>query len=239
LRHVAIIKDNEDILRGSRVVDIASHDGRWSFAALKAGAEHVTGFEGRRKLIRHSQRTFQAKGVDKTQYRFIHGDVHETLLAARVEANVVLCLGFLYHTARYVELVKGISETGAEHVIIDTRVLKGVDGPLVEFHAEGTKGQAHAIRDRYALRRRSISAVPSEAALVLMLDAAGYKVDHRADWDRLLGQHPHVRGMSPYRDGGRITFRARRTRRSPRVRRPRQATRVSGRATSSLPSTAS
>ncbi len=208
LRHLAIIKENEDVLRGSRVVDIASHDGRWSFAALEAGADHVTGFEGRRELVRHSRRTFRAKGVHESKYRFVKGDVHEKLLEARVKADVVMCLGFLYHTARYVELIKGISETGAEHVIVDTSVLQGVDGPLVQFRAERTHRQALAIQDRYALGRRVISAVPSEAALVLMLDAAGYEVDHRTEWDRLLAKHPTVRAVRRYREGGRVTFRA-------------------------------
>lgn len=46
LRHVAIIEEHCKILSGSRVLDIASHDGRWSFAALQAGATHVTGIEG-------------------------------------------------------------------------------------------------------------------------------------------------------------------------------------------------
>jgi hypothetical protein len=214
LRHLAIIKANEQVLRESRVVDIASHDGRWSLAALEAGAAHITGFEGRRELVRSSRRTFRANGVPKNKYRFIHGDAHEKLLQADVRADVVMCLGFLYHTARYVELIKGISDTGAEHVIIDTKVLQGVDGPLVEFRAERTNSQAFAIRDRYALGRHVLSAVPSEAALVLMLDAAGYEVDHRTDWNLLLAEHPEVRAVRRYRNGERVTFRARKKQRA-------------------------
>jgi len=42
-----IIDPNGDLFQGARVLDIASHDGRWSFAALKAGAEFVEGVEGR------------------------------------------------------------------------------------------------------------------------------------------------------------------------------------------------
>lgn len=44
-RHAAIIQGNLELFRGKRVLDIASHDGRWSFAALHAGAKHVTGIE--------------------------------------------------------------------------------------------------------------------------------------------------------------------------------------------------
>jgi hypothetical protein len=213
LRHRGIIEENADVLRGRRVVDIASHDGRWAFAALEAGASHVTGIEGRQELVEHARRTFGAKGVPSDAYRFMQGDVHVKLRRARVKADVVMCLGFLYHTSRYAELFKGIRSTRAEHVIIDTRVLQGVDGPLVELQAEGTVHQALAIRDRYALGRRVISATPSEAALVLMLDAAGYEVDHRTDWGRLLDGHPDRSLMNRYADGRRVTFRARRKRR--------------------------
>lgn len=210
MRHLGIIKENEDVLRGRRVIDIASHDGRWAFAALDAGASHVTGIEGRAELIENANKTFSGKGVPPDAYRFIQGDVHEKLLDPDVRADVVMCLGFLYHTSRYAELFKGIRSTRAEHVIVDTRVLQNVDGPLVEFRAEGTGHQALAVRDRYAMRGRVLSAVPSEDAVILMLDAAGYEVDHRTDWSRLLAEHPDARMIAQYRDGRRVTFRARR-----------------------------
>ena len=47
LRHEAIFGENKEVFEGQRVLDIASHDGRWSFAALKAGATSVVGIEGR------------------------------------------------------------------------------------------------------------------------------------------------------------------------------------------------
>jgi hypothetical protein len=212
MRHLGIIAENQDVLKGSRVVDIASHDGRWAYAALDVGAEHVTGIEGRAELIDNACRTFAAKGVTPDLYRFIQGDVHERLLDSGVTADVVMCLGFLYHTSRYAELFAGIAATGAEYVIVDTRVLLGVEGPMVEMRAERTAHQATALRDRFALGNRVLSAVPTEAAVVLMLEAAGYQVDHRTDWARLLDQHPRARQVIQYRNGRRVTFRARRVR---------------------------
>jgi hypothetical protein len=46
-RYEALFESNRDIFDGARVLDLASHDGRYSFAALKAGAVHVTGVEVR------------------------------------------------------------------------------------------------------------------------------------------------------------------------------------------------
>ena len=217
LRHLGIIMENQDVLKGSRVVDIASHDGRWAYAALDAGAAHVTGIEGRPELVDHACRTFAEKGVAPDAYRFLQGDVHEKLQDSGVKADVVMCLGFLYHTSRYAELFAGIASTEAEYVIVDTRVLLGVQGPMVEVRAERTAHQATALRDRYALGDRVISAVPSEEAVVLMLEAAGYVVDHRTDWTRLLDQHPRARQVIQYRNGRRVTFRARRSERPANV----------------------
>jgi hypothetical protein len=211
LRHLGIIKENEAILRGRSVVDIASHDGRWSYAALEAGATRVIGIEGRPRLVENAKRTLAAKGVPESRYRMIAGDVHSRILGPDVVGDVVMCLGFLYHTARYVELMAGIRSTGAEYVIIDTRVLPHEERTIVELRTERTAGQALAIKDRFALDNRVISAVPSEAALVLMLEAAGYDVDHRTDWTALLAQHPRARAVRQYANGRRVTFRARRS----------------------------
>src|SRR5690349_21097322 len=43
---------------GSRVLDLASHDGRWSYAALALGAAHVTGIEARPDLIEKGKHLF-------------------------------------------------------------------------------------------------------------------------------------------------------------------------------------
>ena len=46
-RYEALFASNRDIFDGARVLDLATHDGRYSFAALKTGAAHVTGVEVR------------------------------------------------------------------------------------------------------------------------------------------------------------------------------------------------
>jgi protein-L-isoaspartate O-methyltransferase len=64
LRHQAMFGDNLDIFDGASVLDIASHDGRWSFAALQAGAASVVGVEGRRELVDHATQNFEHYGVN-------------------------------------------------------------------------------------------------------------------------------------------------------------------------------
>jgi len=50
-RYRALIERNGELIRGKRVLDLGSHDGRWMLAALDAGARHVVGIEGRQQLI--------------------------------------------------------------------------------------------------------------------------------------------------------------------------------------------
>ena len=63
-RYEALFASNRDIFDGARVVDLASHDGRYSFAALKTGAAHVTGVEVRQSLVDKAQETFAFYGQE-------------------------------------------------------------------------------------------------------------------------------------------------------------------------------
>ncbi len=56
LRHEAIIRQNVDVLRGSRVLDLACSEGAWSFAALDGGAVHVIGVESREDKVENARR---------------------------------------------------------------------------------------------------------------------------------------------------------------------------------------
>ena len=74
-RYCALIESNQEILRRASVLDLASHDGRWSFAALKNGAGKVTGIEGREELVRNARENMEVYGIPRDRYHFILGDV--------------------------------------------------------------------------------------------------------------------------------------------------------------------
>jgi SAM-dependent methyltransferase len=130
-RHRAIIEFNREIIRGSSILDIASHDGRWSFAALKSGARRVTGIEIRPHLVANAAETMRAQDVDEAKYQFICGDALAELAKLPVGAfDVVMCLGYLYHTVHGPALIQAIGRLKPRHVIVDTAV--GVPGPFRE-----------------------------------------------------------------------------------------------------------
>jgi hypothetical protein len=210
LRYEAIIAENKDLFEGARVLDIASHDGRWSMAALAAGAKSVVGIEARPEMVDHAVANLEHYGQDPDRFRFIAGDVHEVLSSEDLEVDVVLCLGFLYHTLRFNELLHGIRRTGAHHLVLDTQAQRMMDPePFVLLHSELSELKGSAKEDVYTVGDSVLTGRPNLAAIRLMLGYYGYEVERLSDWPRLLADNPEVKGVRDYEVGRRITLRCR------------------------------
>ncbi|MDQ3628113.1 MAG: methyltransferase domain-containing protein [Actinomycetota bacterium] len=209
IRQEAMIAGHEQILRGKRVLDIASHDGRWSFAALKAGAAHVTGVEARPELVKHAEENLAHYGVDRGAYRFVDADVFDVLAdpdSHAIEVDVVMCLGFVYHTLRYPELFTGIRSFDAEHLLIDTAVHPSKEKVVRVFGEDVTKETAGA-DNPYAHAQRMLTGRPSVSALEMILEVYGFDIVERVDWPKFLRQHhPDVKSVQQYRQGRRVTW---------------------------------
>ena len=78
-RYNALIGRHKNVIEGAAILDLASHDGRWSFAALKTGARKIVGLEGQPVLVAEAEKTFEAYGVDRSQYELVYGDLFETV----------------------------------------------------------------------------------------------------------------------------------------------------------------
>jgi hypothetical protein len=212
LRYEAIIGETRDLFEGARVLDIASHDGRWSMAALACGASSVVGIEARPEMVDHAVANLEHYGQDPGRFRFIAGDVHEVLNSEDLEVDVVLCLGFLYHTLRFNELLHGIRRTGARHLILDTQAHGMLEpDPLVRLHRELSERKGTAKADAYTVGAAVLTGRPNLAAIEMMLGAYGYEIERFSDWPRVLADNPQVTGCRDYAIGRRITLRCRRT----------------------------
>jgi hypothetical protein len=166
-RYQAIVECNRSLFRGARVLDLASHDGRWTLAALDAGAAHATGIEGRQKLVNAACDTFSKYGVDPQTYEFQTADLFEALpKLAPGRFDLILCLGFLYHTVRHYEIFAQFYRLRPKHVILDTRVVKGI-GPIVRFKREGHQWPGATIATTEGLPG-SLVGVPNHEMLALL-----------------------------------------------------------------------
>ena len=70
-RHRVLIHENRALFDGATVLDLASHDGRFSFVALHAGAERVVGIEHDPELVKRAHENFDpAYEIEPSRYRF-------------------------------------------------------------------------------------------------------------------------------------------------------------------------
>ena len=182
-RHEILIAPNRDLIKARTVLDIASHDGRWSFASLEAGAHSVVGIEPRTELVQAAEENFRQYGVDPERYRFIVGDVFDVLKTQRLEVDVVFCSGFLYHAARHVELFSLMNGLDCESLIIDSTV-SGHSDAVVALHHEDVGGLGRAFPDRATFDNVQIVGWPSRKALEVYLRHFGYRIDRISEYDQ-------------------------------------------------------
>jgi predicted nicotinamide N-methyase len=209
LRNEAIFGENRDIIDGARVLDIASHDGRWAFAALKQGAKSVVGIEGRPELVEFANESLAQYGIESDRYRFIAGDIFVKLAEEPIEVDVVLCLGFMYHTLRWNELMTRIRQCKPKYLIIDTAVADGKRA-RVQLKVEDVSEQRNAIVDEFTHGTAVVSGKPTVRALRTIVEAYGYELERLSDWSALVRDNPQDAVESrDYARGYRVTARCR------------------------------
>jgi precorrin-6B methylase 2 len=171
-RYRALIVANKEIIKGKTVLDIASHDGRWSFAALAIGAKRVWGIEAREHLIISAEANLRQYGIaEEDRCRFIQGDVLDEI--DRIESgsiDTVFCFGFFYHTIHHLLLLSKIARLKPQHLIIDTQIdLRPVDGIFVRRESTEEEGNV-----ALAGAKHTVVGVPTRGALELMLANFGW-----------------------------------------------------------------
>jgi hypothetical protein len=207
-RYEAVFASNRDIFEGARVLDLASHDGRYSFAALKAGAAHVTGVEVRQGLIDQAEEVFDFYGQDPESYRFVCGDVFDVLAREKFDVDVVLCLGYLYHTYRHTELMYRLHNLAPQHLIVDTMVTPGTEPTLRVIGEPNADDIRSAAQDDFSVGRVLVLR-PSVPATQMLLHAYGFELESMYDWKSRLAGKPLKPGLKGYAAGDRVTMRCR------------------------------
>jgi SAM-dependent methyltransferase len=180
-RYRALIESNSAIIADKSVLDIASGDGRWSFAAYKAGARHVLGIEAHEHLVKLAQESLREYGVPAGAIHFLLGDVFLEL--DRIEPGTietVFCIGFLHHTAQHMLLLNKIARLKPKYVILDTKV--SLDPRrIIEIRRESEEDEGSGAVSE-GTSRFTVIGVPSRQVVELMLSAAGFESFSYYDW---------------------------------------------------------
>lgn len=209
-KRYAVLMDNQkDVLKGASVLDVASHDGRWSFAALSVGAERVVGIEPRGHLVENSLKSMQTLGVPREKYEFIQGDVFTVLdqpsLPDSLSVDVVLCLGFFYHTSRHMELLGLLHSLKPSAIIMDTYINSSED-IVITLNREDVSKEGKAFRDLMTVDGHTMVGRPSLTGLRFMMEHFGYEVE-QLDWTPELASS--AEGVEDYMEGRRVSMLAR------------------------------
>ena len=200
-RHRLIIDPFQPQIEGARVLDIAAHDGRWSYALAHAGAEEVIGVETRPEQVARFAEfpltPFKARVTLHCNDLFSE---IEARIAAGETFDVVAVYGIFYHIMDHFRLLTLIRRLDPKLVIIDSEFIQA-DNAMVQVLKEEVSNPLNAVSDVAGITH-TVVGVPSQRATEFMAQALGYEltwVDHAFILGRDRG------GMHDYfRDGRKV-----------------------------------
>ena len=180
-RYEALINWNKDLIKNARILDIGSHDGRWTFAALKNGASHVLGIEARHHLAEHARSNMKQYGISESSYDFVEADAFEYIPTIEPNAfDVVFCFGFFYHIVDHFNLIKEIKRMNPKYLILDTAITINSQ-PVIELRKEIPDKEGGAINNFRNNLEWVVVGYPSKLAVELILTSHGFAFKYY-DW---------------------------------------------------------
>jgi SAM-dependent methyltransferase len=181
-RYKRIIGANLQYIEGKTVLDLASNNGRWTWAALDAGASYVLGIEGRQELIDVGLPAFAE--IEADRFDFVCGDVYDSVdigaKMGRTSFDTVLCLGLFYHISDHYRLIRVMRAFNPKCIIIDSAFIN-TDAPEVRFKTEDATDASMAIAEGSA--DRALAGRASVGFLKLAAKLSGYDLEF-VPWKR-------------------------------------------------------
>jgi hypothetical protein len=192
-RYLALIHANRKLIEGARVLDLASHDGRFSFAALQNGAASVIGVEHEPHLVSKANENMAFHDVERGRYDFLLGDMFDVIPRLEHSCDIVFCFGILYHINDHMRLLQTIAEHAPKALIIDSNI-SHIERAAIELRAP-VAGNPPPVGAQ-------LEGWPSKAGLDAMLSSFGWTFQYY-DWPHSgLVESPK---MEDYRVGRRAT----------------------------------
>lgn len=172
-RHAFLIEPFKEEIKGARVFDIASHDGRWAYAFAGAGAREVVGVEARQSLIDTFDDYPDAELRSRVELRC--NDLFKEL-ESEVEKgetyDVVAVFGIFYHIMDHFRLLKLVQALKPKVIIVDSEFMDK-NWPMIQMQRENTGNVLNAA-SQIEGQKTAIVGYPSFKALDEMADVLGY-----------------------------------------------------------------
>lgn len=175
-RHAFLIEPFLDDIKGAKVLDIAAHDGRWSYALAEAGAESVLGIEGRAELIELFDELPESAAKDRVT--LVAEDLYDALDRLNAEGqtfDVVALYGIMYHVMDHFRIVRQCVKLSAKLIVIDSEFMKGVN-PYIQMVKERTDVEINAT-PQIGGQEIAIKGVMSNAAMERIAEALNCEIE--------------------------------------------------------------
>ncbi|MCX8049663.1 MAG: class I SAM-dependent methyltransferase [Methylohalobius sp.] len=215
-----LLTRNREAIEGKNILDLGSHVGGLMYGCLKLGARHVTGVEGTGR-IRLADYYLSQLGYGPQHYTLVQDDVYNHLHRTQPgDYDTVLCCGFLYHTARQLELFKEFQRIAPKHLVIDTIVWhtlterrswstwfkdflawrRPAEPPALLFKPERN------IIEEKAIGPLGLIAVPTSKWVEWMFERHGFKY-RQLLWDKKVIKHVPIQALlGGYLSGRRVSY---------------------------------
>lgn len=172
-RYRFLIEPFEDMIEGARVLDLAAHDGRWSYAFAGAGAREVVGIEYRQELI--DQFGLYPDADLRARVDLRQGDIFRGLEQAIADGEVydiVAVFGIYYHIMDHMRLLELIRGVKPNLVILDSEFVQR-NGPVIQLVRESTDNVLNAA-PQIEGQKMALKGIPSFQAMEAMAEAQGF-----------------------------------------------------------------
>jgi LPS sulfotransferase NodH/SAM-dependent methyltransferase len=178
-RYDAIVGRNRALFQNARVLDIHCGDGRWTLAALDAGAAHVVAVENQREQVEAARNIFQKLGIKSSLYELINSEIGPALRRFLPDAfDLILCQEFSKLPDPHL-FFNRLRRLQPKHVILDTEMVIG-KVPMVSFKLQ----KQDKLAPNYKGRAAAIHAVPNHELIRILCDYFGFKW-RVVDWHTL------------------------------------------------------
>ncbi|MDJ0631184.1 MAG: class I SAM-dependent methyltransferase [Rhodobacter sp.] len=184
-RYALIVAPFAEALEGARVLDLAAHDGRWSYALAGAGARQVIGVEARGGLFARFARYPETAFKSRVELR--EGDVFEALEQFGRDGetfDVVAVYGILYHIMDHFRLFRLIRALRPGMVIVDSEFMTARN-PMIQLTLERTEFDINAA-PQVDGQEKAIIGIPSRRAMEKITEVLGFRCDW-VDVDAIIG----------------------------------------------------
>jgi trehalose 2-sulfotransferase len=135
-RYNAIVGQNLDFFRGTQVLDIVSHSGFWSLAALDAGASNVIAVEPSQKSADNALNNLVKSETTPERFKILKSRISKALQTAEPKQfDLIMCKRY-FEYCYLPEFFHQLYRLQPKYVIVDTKIALG-EGALCRFSTEG------------------------------------------------------------------------------------------------------